>query len=439
MGESEDEMLNDEDVLNSRINVSLVADNRSMKRNLVGFWILGLINNFAYVIMLSAAHDLLKPSSYHNNTKEALNWDEEAVYHQIAIDKDDSGRDCNPLSTGSILLADVLPAVIIKLVAPFTPISATFKVITTSFLALASFILVSVAQSHSQTFIGVALASLSSGLGEVTFLAYTHKFDPMVLSAWSSGTGGAGILGSGVYAVLTHLGVSPRTAVILMSGLPASMLITYLFILKEVETERTEAPPVSVEQVALINDHHDPDLQHNEVLSLVEKFRIIPGLLKYMIPLGLVYFFEYLINQGLFELMYFPGSGLSHSQQYRWYQFIYSIGVLISRSSLHWIKISQIKILALFQLLNFILALFQSIFWSVPMIWLIFLLIFWEGLLGGAAYVNTFYRISLESSAREKEFSLGVSSLADSGFIGLAGFVSIYLHTWICALPVTIS
>ena len=30
-------------------------------RNQVGFWLLGLFNNFAYVVMLSAAHDLLKP------------------------------------------------------------------------------------------------------------------------------------------------------------------------------------------------------------------------------------------------------------------------------------------------------------------------------------------------------------------------------------------
>ena len=37
-----------------------------------------------------------------------------------------------------------------------------------------------------------------------------------------------------------------------------------------------------------------------------------------MIPLGLVYYFEYLINQGLYELLYFPTSGLSHSQQYRY-------------------------------------------------------------------------------------------------------------------------
>jgi battenin len=34
-------------------------------------------------------------------------------------------------------------------------------------------------------------------------------------------------------------------------------------------------------------------------LTILEKLRIIPSLLMYMIPLGLVYLFEYFINQGL--------------------------------------------------------------------------------------------------------------------------------------------
>jgi positive regulator of sigma E activity len=34
-------------------------------------------------------------------------------------------------------------------------------------------------------------------------------------------------------------------------------------------------------------------------LAIAEKLRIIPSLLVYMIPLGLVYLFEYFINQGL--------------------------------------------------------------------------------------------------------------------------------------------
>jgi len=38
-------------------------------------------------------------------------------------------------------------------------------------------------------------------------------------------------------------------------------------------------------------------------LTILEKLRIIPSLLKYMIPLGLVYLFEYFINQGLVSNM----------------------------------------------------------------------------------------------------------------------------------------
>jgi hypothetical protein len=38
-------------------------------------------------------------------------------------------------------------------------------------------------------------------------------------------------------------------------------------------------------------------------LTIVEKLRIIPSLLVYMIPLGLVYLFEYFINQGLVSNM----------------------------------------------------------------------------------------------------------------------------------------
>jgi battenin len=38
-------------------------------------------------------------------------------------------------------------------------------------------------------------------------------------------------------------------------------------------------------------------------LTVAEKLRIIPSLLMYMIPLGLVYLFEYFINQGLVSSM----------------------------------------------------------------------------------------------------------------------------------------
>jgi battenin len=40
-------------------------------------------------------------------------------------------------------------------------------------------------------------------------------------------------------------------------------------------------------------------IQSHQVLTVTEKLKSIPPLLVYMIPLGLVYLFEYFINQGL--------------------------------------------------------------------------------------------------------------------------------------------
>jgi battenin len=41
---------------------------------------------------------------------------------------------------------------------------------------------------------------------------------------------------------------------------------------------------------------------------------------------------------------------------------------------------------------------FEAVYLFVPSIWIIFVAVLREGLLGGAAYVNTFYRMSVEVS-----------------------------------------
>jgi battenin len=70
----------------------------------VCYFFLGLCNNFAYVVMLSAAHDILsgdetKTNSTSKSTENGLN----KTYNKY---------DCNELSTGTILLADILPGYI---------------------------------------------------------------------------------------------------------------------------------------------------------------------------------------------------------------------------------------------------------------------------------------------------------------------------------------
>lgn len=52
--------------------------------------------------------------------------------------------------------------------------------------------------------------------------------------------------------------------------------------------------------------------------SISQSLHRVRPLIKYMIPLFLVYFAEYFLNQGLFELLYFKDSFLKkHSDQYR--------------------------------------------------------------------------------------------------------------------------
>jgi battenin len=51
----------------------------------------------------------------------------------------------------------------------------------------------------------------------------------------------------------------------------------------------------------------------------------------------------------------------------------------------------------------------EVIYLFVPSIWIIFAAVLWEGLLGGAAYVNTYYRMSTEVSVLTLLKIFGVS------------------------------
>lgn len=60
------------------------------------------------------------------------------------------------------------------------------------------------------------------------------------------------------------------------------------------------------------------------------------------------------------------------------------------------------------------------------------MVIFWEGLLGGAVYVNTFAEIMERVPEGDREFSLGATSVSDSGGICVAGFVGMVLEVGLC-------
>lgn len=389
-------------------------------RNLVGFWLLGLCNNYAYVVMLSAAFDILN---------------KEVGPHNVTVDPHSPNNTrCNPTSTGAILLADILPALFIKLTAPFLSINTSIQVAAVVLLSCSSFLMTSFTIAKWMSFLGVVCAALGSGLGEITFLAYSSHFDTDVISTWSSGTGGAGVLGAFSYAALASA-LTPETTLLVMLFVPVLLAISFWGILAHPKIRARQPVDVAVpDEEPLLLSCSGSFEDGNTTLTFIQKLKLIKPLLRFMIPLGFVYFAEYFINQGLLELIVFRNTKLTHKEQYRWLQVMYQVGVLISRSSVNIIQIRKLWLLPILQFANMAFIFLEAYLLFLPSFWIVVVVVLYEGLLGGAAYVNTFYRISKDVAPQHREFSLRIASLADSTGIALAGAVALPVHDAMCRL-----
>ncbi|KAI6241392.1 Battenin [Aphelenchoides fujianensis] len=193
----------------------LLPDNRN---NLIAFWLFGVCNNFAYVVMLSAAKDILEPDQFHpmNGTN-------------ISCVEDRSAAKCSKISTGAVLLAGHHSFAADQARHPVRLLGASDSCWSSS--CRSSRLLWSPSSGSAAVGLsGVVLASLGSGLGDVTLLALSSHF-PEVHSfflAWASGTGAAGVFGALAYAFLTDqslLDLTPRHA--LLSMLVVPVLFTF--------------------------------------------------------------------------------------------------------------------------------------------------------------------------------------------------------------------
>ncbi|XP_063453529.1 uncharacterized protein LOC117978920 isoform X2 [Pan paniscus] len=414
--------------------------------------LLSLCNNFSYVVMLSAAHDILSHKRTSGNQSH-VDPGPTPMPHNSS-----SRFDCNSVSTAAVLLVDILPTLIIKLLAPlglhllpysprvlvsgicaagsfvlvafshsvgtslcgvvFASISSglgevTFlsltafypraviswwssgtggagllgalsylgltqaglspqqtllsmlgipalllaspRVLVSGICAAGSFVLVAFSHSVGTSLCGVVFASISSGLGEVTFLSLTAFYPRAVISWWSSGTGGAGLLGALSYLGLTQAGLSPQQTLLSMLGIPALLLASYFLLLTSPEAQDPggeEEAESAARQPLIRTEAPESKPGSSSSLSLRERWTVFKGLLWYIVPLVVVYFAKYFINQGLFELLFFRNTSLSHTQQYRWYQMLYQAGVFASRSSLRCCRIRFTWALALLQMWN---------------------------------------------------------------------------------------
>ena len=424
-------------------------------KNCIAFCLFGLINNFTYVVFLSAAGDLIKHAAQH-------------------------------VTEGSILLADILPGLIVKSTFPYVMhrIPYFFRVL---FCTLASFIalwMVSWAGEHEMglTFFGIVLASASSGLGELSFLSLCSYFPVNAISFWSVGTGLAGVFGALAYLTLTSwLQLSVPLTLRIVSVLPFGMLFAYLFLVKvpsevserdwawfhgfrggnyttledhdepmvdeplpaeqqgidEMEVSDQEVPVYIAREEATIEEPSVEDTRIPiEKMELRQRIKLLkPLFVPYMIPLFLVFWAEYTINQGVAPVLLFPVDETPFRQvrdHYVYYQFLYQVGVFLSRSSVQFFRIKHIWAISLLQVLTLIFLILNALLYFIPSVWIVFVIILWEGLLGGACYVNAFNNIREQVDPMYKEFAMGACSVADTFGIFTAALTAMGLRPALC-------
>lgn len=389
-------------------------------RNGIAFWLFGMANNFPFVVMLSAANDIL--------SRQGAN-----------------------LGTGVVLLADILPDLAVKALLPFfmSRISFTVRIMVVILFSAVSFLVVSFSQTTWLSLLGVAAGSLSTGLGEITFLAMTSYYNKATISFWSSGTGAAGLFGALSYLGFT-LVVTPSTALLMMLFCPCVLLLSYLFLLTppqkhahhddESHAKSTEETAMPGEITALQPSPLSPVLEASGDIesapltpseprhTMMSQLRMMVPLLKFVLPLMSVYFGAYLINQGMYENVYWNHEFIDKDAQYRVLQTLYRLGVFITRSTRGLYAINRVWIPAALECVNVVFMGLDAHFKFLPSIWFWFVLAVYEGLLAGATYVNAFVQVSSNSPPEHSEFCMGVAALGGSIGIASAGGVAIAIN-----------
>ncbi|KAF2214913.1 hypothetical protein CERZMDRAFT_105325 [Cercospora zeae-maydis SCOH1-5] len=406
----------------------------------IAFWLFGLINNIFYVIILTAALDLVGPS----------------------------------IPKATVLLSCIIPGLATKIVTPYFIHLVPYHLRIIIFVALATCGMLAVALSPSTTdassitskIAGIVLANISSGAGEVNFLALTHFYGPFSLASWSSGTGAAGLIGAGAYTLATTtLGFSVHATLLSSCVLGFAMLGSYFVLLPLGPLQTTQRKQSQYQRVAA--EEEDAEVQTSQTGLLGQpgagssspayrhrgswlsegladlKSKLIRAqslVVPYMLPLFLVYLAEYTINQGVAPTLLFrldESPFKEYREFYPTYGTIYQLGVFISRSSLPFIRIRSLYIPTWLQVLNLVALTAQALWPFIPTVWFIFAIILWEGLLGGLVYVSTFAAVREDVSEDEREFSLGAVSVSDSAGIFCAGILGAGMETALCQWQVS--
>lgn len=362
-------------------------------------------NHFGFFIMLAAAHDLLKPPGPH--VEEEM---------------------CNPLSTGSLLIADAVPALAGIMVAPFFFTNMNLRIFTAMALNALGFNIAAFSTSYQTVFAGVIGCAFGCGFGEASIMTYTARFRKEIVSGFSSGTGASSIISAAVYLLLS-LVMGTKTILLIMNIMPILQAISYFVIIVHPEAEELGQVVIAQPTEVAI-----PPMEKSFNEKVKSFFRTAQHGMWYAIPIFWTTFSMYFINQGLFELLFTTGASMNQDTQYRLYATLSALGVFISRSSVQIVRIDKLWVIPILQTGVLIVILSHVLDPFLQYTSIVMIMVFLGGIFGGAGYVNTFYKINTKCEEKEKAKITSMALIFNEFSCVVAGFVAMPAHDAICAL-----
>ena len=389
-------------------------------RNWVSFWMLGLLNNFAYVVVLCGAAALA----------------------------DSFGED---KLAGVVPWANVAMGMVARMLnMSLLDKSAFSRILAAAIVFFAAYILLfaSVYCSFLVAILAIVLIGGACSLGESVLLGYMKGFPAQVVGGFSSGTGMAGVAGALYYMALwlllhEHLGwdcqSSLCTIFFLMTPLPILFVAIFRWGPKQAWPGRgggkyntifnAEAETMPSDEANALLGASAAEPASTKTGSAGRICLIAWQVSGVSLNLMAVYFFEYVVSVGF--AIRSPSAAKNGDwwcrNGYQVLQVTYQSGVLASRSSLGLVRVRRLWIISLLQAVNFagwcanaqlhFLESWQQVVWMI-----------WVGLMGGMMYVNTFANLIDDTALHENDRELAINVVSVSMNAGVAA--SAFFQLW---------
>lgn len=363
---------------------------------------LGLLNNTGYVIVLSSASDMARRFNQDNSMSLFSGC---MVFFSVAVK-----------TFSSKFLLKVYHKIRIGIALAFFLCGVTIIVAAFSI------------NSFVMSLFGAMMLGMGSAFGDSCIQGFMKAFPSETFVGYSSGTGGAGIVGSFYYLFLKAYGFDPSHIFVYL--IPAYIIYFFLFfVLVKVKVSFDETNSLIEPKTEAVESK---EASINVKLSISIIPHVLSKIYKYSIYFGLVYFFEYSTFGYLADsaTKKFKGESFLFKNLHQIVMCSYQVAVFISRSSLQLIKIKYLNLLCLIQGIFFFMWIGFATFIDLP-VYALITIIFGVGLVAGFSYVNTIYTILNDStiSKGEKEVCLNVNGMfADVGIILSSGVGYLFKH-----------